>query len=227
MDLGEPTFTNPLCLSFRGKVCALSKQKFSSNVIEKCLRVADADTRRILIEEMLPPTELEKLLRDSFANYVIQTALDYADDKTFARLKDQIQPFLPTIRHMPYCRRIISRLSPDNPNSRRMSADVTNGLGTGPLTPMTPRRNGTPVFVQTPGSRDRRLSSLSGLSSVHQSPAATYGSSMAPSYPTMTTAGLSQRFGTPGTATHMQHPMSQAYGTQYRAPQANGVAGFF
>jgi hypothetical protein len=28
-----------------------------------------------MIEELLDPTELEKLLRDSYANYVIQTAV--------------------------------------------------------------------------------------------------------------------------------------------------------
>jgi hypothetical protein len=32
-----------------------------------------------LIEEMLDKDALEKLLRDSFANYVVQTSLDYAD----------------------------------------------------------------------------------------------------------------------------------------------------
>lgn len=35
LDLGEPRLAEPLINRFRGKVCSLSKQKFSSNVIEK------------------------------------------------------------------------------------------------------------------------------------------------------------------------------------------------
>jgi hypothetical protein len=45
----------------------------------QCIRVAEPDTRQKLIEEMLDKDALEKLLRDSFANYVVQTSLDYAD----------------------------------------------------------------------------------------------------------------------------------------------------
>lgn len=77
LDLGEPTFTEPLCRGFVGNVVLLSKQKFSSNVIEKCIRTASDDTKRLLIEEMLNPVELDKLLRDSFANYVVQTAVSH------------------------------------------------------------------------------------------------------------------------------------------------------
>ncbi|KZF20668.1 ARM repeat-containing protein [Xylona heveae TC161] len=75
LDLGESAFSEPLWGGFLGKVPTLSKQKFSSNVIEKCLRTADINTRRAMIEEMLNPNELEKMLRDSFANYVVQTAV--------------------------------------------------------------------------------------------------------------------------------------------------------
>jgi hypothetical protein len=35
LDLSNIDFTRPLCLGFRGRMCELSKQKFSSNVMEK------------------------------------------------------------------------------------------------------------------------------------------------------------------------------------------------
>ncbi|CAG8438234.1 8891_t:CDS:10 [Diversispora eburnea] len=79
LDLGDARFTNALIRKFIGCVCMLSQQKFSSNVIEKCIRVAEPKTRKYLIEEMLNKSKLDKLLRDSFANYVVQTSLDYAD----------------------------------------------------------------------------------------------------------------------------------------------------
>lgn len=43
----------------------------------KCIRVAEPATKNRFIEEMLNPAELEKLIRDSYANYVIQTAVSY------------------------------------------------------------------------------------------------------------------------------------------------------
>lgn len=106
LDLGEPSFSEPLCRTFCGSVALLSKQKFSSNVIEKCIRTADEETKRYLVEELMAPADLEKLLRDSFANYVVQTAMDYADPQTKARLVDCIRPIIPSIRHTPYGRRI-------------------------------------------------------------------------------------------------------------------------
>lgn len=37
--------------------------------------MADPHTRQLLIQELLDPNELEMLLKDSFGNYVIQTAV--------------------------------------------------------------------------------------------------------------------------------------------------------
>lgn len=39
VDLADPMLSEPLILKFRGRVCDLSKQKFSSNVIEKVRHV--------------------------------------------------------------------------------------------------------------------------------------------------------------------------------------------
>ncbi|MCJ1433835.1 hypothetical protein MMC27_003200 [Xylographa pallens] len=110
VDLAEPVFTNPLCYSFQSSIPALSKQKFSSNVIEKCLRGSEPQITTMMIEEMLNANELEKMLRDSFANYVVQTALDYADAETRNRLVEAIRPILPAIRQTPYGRRIQSKI---------------------------------------------------------------------------------------------------------------------
>ncbi|CAD0113019.1 unnamed protein product, partial [Aureobasidium uvarum] len=110
LDLGEPAFSQPLAESFLGNIAALSRQKFSSNVIEKSIRTGDETTRRALIDEIMNPVDLEKLLRDSYANYVVQTAMDYADPETKARLIDNIRPILLSIRHTPYGRRISSKI---------------------------------------------------------------------------------------------------------------------
>lgn len=58
----------------------------------QCIRVAEPDTRKVLIAELLNRNRLEKLLRDSFANYVVQTALDYAEPGQ----RILVSPFLPS-----------------------------------------------------------------------------------------------------------------------------------
>ena len=129
IDLAEPSFTEPLCQSFLGNVAFLSKQKFSSNVIEKCIRCAGDDTRRLLVLEIMAPQDLEKLLRDSFANYVVQTAMDFADEESKSMLMENVRPIMPSIRSTPYGRRIGGKLA---------DYDARNAppLGSGVMTPL-------------------------------------------------------------------------------------------
>lgn len=41
--------------------------------------MADPEIRKVLVAEVLNRSRLEKLLRDSYGNYVIQTILDYCE----------------------------------------------------------------------------------------------------------------------------------------------------
>ncbi|EJD04358.1 ARM repeat-containing protein [Fomitiporia mediterranea MF3/22] len=124
LDLNDNRFSDAVIRQFTGNVCALSVQKFSSNVIEKCIRVAEHNTRKMLIEELLNRTRLEKLLRDSFGNYCVQTALDYAESGQRALLVEGIRPILPLIRNTPYGKRIQSKLQRE-----QMELANANGMG--------------------------------------------------------------------------------------------------
>lgn len=110
LDLSEPCFTEPLCQAFYGNISFLSKQKFSSNVMEKCIRCASPETRRVLISEIISPSEIERLLRDSFANYVVQTAMEFADEETKILIIETLRPMMPNIRNTPHGRRIQSKI---------------------------------------------------------------------------------------------------------------------
>lgn len=111
LDLNDARFSEPLIRTFIGNVCSLSVQKFSSNVVEKCIRVADPEIRKTLVGEVLNRSRLEKLLRDSYGNYVIQTILDYCDMAQRMILIECIRPILPSIRNTPYGKRIQSKLA--------------------------------------------------------------------------------------------------------------------
>lgn len=126
IDLNEPAFTEPVVAMFQGCISQLSRHKFSSNVIEKCLRCSMPPSKDMIVEEMLPAQEIDRLLRDSFANYVIQTALEFATPHQKYRLVEAIRPILPQIRTTPYGRRIQAKISAyDNRGSAASSGQAT------------------------------------------------------------------------------------------------------
>lgn len=69
-----PTASAKLISLFKGNFVNLSKQKFSSHVVEKCLKHI-GEIRSRIVRELLSAPHFEQLLQDPFANYVIQSAL--------------------------------------------------------------------------------------------------------------------------------------------------------
>ncbi|KAL1920195.1 uncharacterized protein VTP21DRAFT_1341 [Calcarisporiella thermophila] len=107
-EAGAGWVTEMMVRQFLGNMYRLSLQKFSSNVIEKCLRVSGPSLRRKMIEELLP--YVGALLADSYGNYVVQTALDHADKEQRAKLVEMIRPRLAAIRNTPHGKRIQTKL---------------------------------------------------------------------------------------------------------------------
>ena len=66
------------------QIVQMSQQKFTSNVIEKCLQFGGPTERHILISEMLGSTDenepLQAMMKDQLANYVVQKVLETCDD---------------------------------------------------------------------------------------------------------------------------------------------------
>ncbi|KAL8903475.1 MAG: hypothetical protein Q9171_007390 [Xanthocarpia ochracea] len=231
VDLQEVAFTNPLCYSFQGHIPLLSKQKFSSNVIEKCLRGAEPLVARMMIEEMLNSNELEKMLRDSFANYVVQTALDYADPETKSLLVEAIRPILPSIRQTPYGRRISSKImggemhgrlsgggtpnESSTPGQIPINRQITNGSAIGPFA-VQQQVNGygthsgfsTPTQANFPASGNQPRGHQYGGSS---------GSSQAHSQ-TLSNGSAHSQFSSNTSMNSMYQPTP----TYMRPPQVNG-----
>jgi hypothetical protein len=129
IDLNEPSFTEPVVNQFRNHVSQLSRHKFSSNVVEKCLRCAQDASKDMIVDEILVPGELEKLIRDNYANYVIQTALEYATPPKKAALVEAIRPILPSVRSTPYGRRIQAKIHnyDGRTSGQGTPADATGG----------------------------------------------------------------------------------------------------
>jgi len=92
-----------------GSINELCVQKFSSNVVEKCLSVADLDTRAALLAEIIDSDMLPQLLNDRFANFVVQTALDVAAPEQRQQLIKNIMPHLGR-HYSPYTKRLQKKI---------------------------------------------------------------------------------------------------------------------
>lgn len=210
LDLNDNRFSDAVIRQFAGNVCALSVQKFSSNVIEKCIRVAEHNTRKMLIEELLNRTRLEKLLRDSYGNYCVQTALDYAEPSQRALLVEGIRPVLPLIRNTPYGKRIQNKL-------QREQADGFGGYHSQPSIAIMSNGGGRHM---SPSIRTNQLNDM------YVSQAAMYGSPFAGGAAPL---GMAPQSIDPyvlqgGSAHNLSHSPSGGF-SSFNAPSSYGSAG--
>ncbi|KAK4341453.1 hypothetical protein RND71_039954 [Anisodus tanguticus] len=74
IELKIPSIAAMLLSQFERHYVYLSRQKFSSHVIEKLLKCFEESRSRI-INELVSEPHFDQLLQDPFANYVIQSAL--------------------------------------------------------------------------------------------------------------------------------------------------------
>ncbi|KAJ2159227.1 hypothetical protein GGF46_003197, partial [Coemansia sp. RSA 552] len=140
VDLKVPAYGEPLIAKFFDHICGLSVQKFSSNVMEKCIRMASPATRKQLVAPLLQRDKLEMLMRDSYGNYVVQTALDFADQHQRIEIIEAILPLLPLIRNTPYGKRIYSKLQRDG-----FISAVPSAAGSRHASPTLGPQHGAPI----------------------------------------------------------------------------------
>ena len=83
-----------VCESVAGKVNLLAIQKFSSNVMEKCLERCSDRVKEMYLSEMSDPERIRELMMDPFGNYVVQRALSVATHAQAIRLVEAMRPHL-------------------------------------------------------------------------------------------------------------------------------------
>ncbi|KAI9308517.1 armadillo-type protein [Cunninghamella echinulata] len=97
----------------QGHVLQLSKHKFASNVVEKCVAFGGKDERLSLIDEVLQTRSdgtypLMTMMKDQYANYVVQKMLDVVDGEQREILVSKIKPYLPGLKKYTYGKHLIS-----------------------------------------------------------------------------------------------------------------------
>ncbi|KAI3900930.1 hypothetical protein MKW98_026497 [Papaver atlanticum] len=81
----HPNTANFICNELRGHLFRLSKDKYGSNVVEKCVESNATDVVSQLLSDCI---QLVELAQDKFGNYVVQKALKLSKGKALRQLVD-------------------------------------------------------------------------------------------------------------------------------------------
>lgn len=102
-DIGTPSITDQVKQKMVGRYVRYSKQKFSSNVVEKCLKHSAQDYSSSnwsskIVKELLGSAK--ELISDKYGNYCLQTALNTIQDNPPLVIEfiSSVQPHLEGLR---------------------------------------------------------------------------------------------------------------------------------
>ncbi len=128
LEHGRRKDKSTVLAKMKGQIVQLSQHKFASNVVEKCVEYGTPQERVIILEEILSGTtkgeyvvlgdvvadsfrpNLLIMMKDQFANYVIQKILDLLDDGDRETLIVRIKPHLAILKKYTYGKHIIARV---------------------------------------------------------------------------------------------------------------------
>ncbi|KAG8084594.1 hypothetical protein GUJ93_ZPchr0010g8662 [Zizania palustris] len=114
LEHGKPHERSAIIEKLIGQIVQMSQQKFASNVIEKCLSFGNPVERQILIGEMLGSSNesehLEVMMKDQYANYVVQKVLETCDDQQRETILTRIKAHLNTLKKYTYGKHIVARV---------------------------------------------------------------------------------------------------------------------
>lgn len=150
-----PDLPGSLIETLQYEIYYLARQKFSSNVVEKCLKVGDSRCAIRIMRDLLfeqpdpdsPPhplpgkvsaqSQLFALLQDQYGNYVVQTCLSEGSRKApreYLEMATLLRPVVHQLsRNVPYMKRIQNLLN--LPTAQVPSAEVNVPSRISPRTP--------------------------------------------------------------------------------------------
>ncbi|KAG0200727.1 mRNA binding protein puf3 [Mortierella sp. GBA30] len=115
LERGKPSEKSLVVSKVMGQVLQLSKHKFASNVVEKCVAYGSNSDRQKLIEEVITTkadgtSPLALMMKDQFANYVVQKMLDVVDGEQRDVLVAKIKPHLQPLKKYTYGKHLITKV---------------------------------------------------------------------------------------------------------------------
>ncbi|MCI4392081.1 hypothetical protein PGIGA_G00141890 [Pangasianodon gigas] len=129
LEHGRAEDKSKIVSEIRGNVLGLSQHKFASNVVEKCVTHSLRAERAMLIDEVCsmadgPHSALYTMMKDQYANYVVQKMIDVAEPTQRKIVMHKIRPHIGTLRKYTYGKHILAKLE---------KYYMKNGVDLGPL----------------------------------------------------------------------------------------------
>jgi hypothetical protein len=125
LDVCDDSDVHAVCESVVGRVSLLAIQKFSSNVMEKCLERCTDRVKECYLEELSDPERIRELMMDPFGNYVVQRALSVATHAQAVRLVEAMRPHLISSQPgAPYGQRGVAGGMRNTAGGRRIMAKI-------------------------------------------------------------------------------------------------------
>ncbi|XP_022847039.1 pumilio homolog 2-like isoform X2 [Olea europaea var. sylvestris] len=114
LEHGKPNERTAIIQELAGNIVQMSQQKFASNVVEKCLAFGDPSEHQLLVNEMLGTTDenepLQAMMKDQFANYVVQKVLETCSDQQRELILSRIKVHLNALKKYTYGKHIVARV---------------------------------------------------------------------------------------------------------------------
>lgn len=113
VEHGKPQDRDKIVEIVKGSVLSFSRHKFASNVVEKCITYGTHVQRSQLIHEIITPCQdgtipLTIMMKDQFANYVIQKLLETTEGENHDQLVASIRPHLQALKKYTYGKHLVS-----------------------------------------------------------------------------------------------------------------------
>ncbi|XP_030477659.1 pumilio homolog 6, chloroplastic [Cannabis sativa] len=113
LERGKANERSLIISKLSGHVVQLSQHKFASNVIEKCLEHGGPADRELLINEVVGHNEgndnLLTMMKDQYANYVVQKTLEICTDSQRIVLLNGIRSHAHALKKYTYGKHIVAR----------------------------------------------------------------------------------------------------------------------
>ncbi|CAG8518408.1 14234_t:CDS:10, partial [Dentiscutata heterogama] len=144
LERGKAADKSMVVAKVRGNVLQMSKHKFASNVVEKCVAYGSKRDRQLLIDEVIQTksdgtSPLISMMKDQYANYVVQKMLDVVDGDQRDLLVAKIKPQLQSLKKYTYGKHLISKVEKLmilTENQKNQNGGIINdGISTDVMTP--------------------------------------------------------------------------------------------
>ena len=105
----EKKLIEPIYSYISKNIVNLSKQKYSSNVVDTFIMKNDTFSKMI-INDIIKNNQIKDMILDQFGNYVIQKAMSISDQEILNKIIEQIKPIVPELLLSNFGKKIINKL---------------------------------------------------------------------------------------------------------------------